>query len=131
MVAARTGDAALIRLFLARGARIEARDSLGFTPLLLAAEAGNVATVQALLAAGADPQAVDGNGRNALAIQKVKKTSRHRLTELEHPLKRIRGLLRCCRHPLLLCFPRCEVSGNSGFRAVEYRQTAPAPRTGG
>jgi ankyrin repeat protein len=53
-----------IRVLLAHGATLEARNHTGFTPLHHAAEAGSMKAVQALLAAGADPGAKNNAGRS-------------------------------------------------------------------
>ncbi len=64
--AAVKGNAPAIRLLLARGARIEARDTRGLTPLMAAARWGKTDGVAALLDGGARIGAVDQNGWNAL-----------------------------------------------------------------
>jgi ankyrin repeat protein len=64
--AAVKGNAPVIRLLLARGARIEARDTRGLTPLMAAARWGRIDGVAALLDGGARIGAVDQNGWNAL-----------------------------------------------------------------
>ena len=64
--AAVKGNPAAMRLLLARGAQIEARDTRGLTPLMAAARWGKMDGVAALLDSGARIGAVDQNGWNAL-----------------------------------------------------------------
>jgi ankyrin repeat protein len=61
--ASATGDAAEIERLVRAGAMLEARDSHGRTPLLVAAHLGHRAVARALLDAGANPQR---HGRAAL-----------------------------------------------------------------
>ncbi|ROO85414.1 hypothetical protein EDD29_2958 [Actinocorallia herbida] len=58
--AAAAGDARAVRVALADGAELEARDPAGRTALLLAATYDRVEAAEALVAAGADPDALDG-----------------------------------------------------------------------
>lgn len=64
--AARTGRITQLNSLLRQGAPINAPDSAGRTPLMLAVIHGQTAVVQRLLAAGANPALVDREGRNAL-----------------------------------------------------------------
>jgi hypothetical protein len=64
--AARAGDVARVKLLVASGADVSARDAQGRTPLLEAAQAGSVPVVTALVAAGADVNASDNNGLTPL-----------------------------------------------------------------
>ncbi len=57
--AAATGDVAAIRQLLDSGAAIEARDSKGATPLLVATRGNRVGAARALIEAGADVNAKD------------------------------------------------------------------------
>ncbi|MFJ1758310.1 ankyrin repeat domain-containing protein [Kitasatospora sp. NPDC088134] len=59
LTAAHRGDLAAARSALADGARLEARDERGRTPLLLAVLADAVPVAEFLVAAGADPDAQD------------------------------------------------------------------------
>lgn len=51
---------------IARGANLEARDDLGYTPLILSAFRGRTKSLQLLVEAGADVRAVDRKGNSAL-----------------------------------------------------------------
>jgi ankyrin repeat protein len=65
--AAAAGNAAALRLLLARGASIDMRDSAGTTPLMLASRAGSAAALEVLLPAGARGlDAADHAGNTAL-----------------------------------------------------------------
>ncbi|MBV9849495.1 MAG: ankyrin repeat domain-containing protein [Armatimonadetes bacterium] len=57
---------AMVRLLLATGANVNARDDHGVTPLMLAASNGHPEAVQLLVAHGADVNVRDGAGRSAL-----------------------------------------------------------------
>lgn len=61
--AALAGDLDVLKQRLAEGAPVNGKNSLGDTPLHLAAEAGHAALVRRLLSAGADPLAKDAAGR--------------------------------------------------------------------
>jgi ankyrin repeat protein len=62
------GHAAVVRLLLAGRADIEAGDSKGATPLMIAAAAGNAPLVKLLLQKGAKVDAVDTTGLSALEL---------------------------------------------------------------
>lgn len=64
--AARTGRITQLNSLLRQGAPLNAPDSAGRTPLMLAVIHGQTAVVQRLLAAGANPALLDREGRNAL-----------------------------------------------------------------
>ena len=66
--AANEGHTAYLRALLARGAQPDARDSQGFTPLMLAAQGGYVDSVRALLERGANLEALNYAGATAEAI---------------------------------------------------------------
>lgn len=55
-------DPARIRFLAAQGADLDARDSMGATPLTIAAGARDSVTVELLLELGADANALDGSG---------------------------------------------------------------------
>lgn len=59
-----------VRILLAGGANVNARDQFGMTPLMCATYSANLELVNLLLAAGADPYAESEFGRNALGIAK-------------------------------------------------------------
>jgi len=61
-----TGDSALLRLALGRGADLSARDGHGDTALHIAAYRGNAAAVEALLEHGAKPDTPDDDGATPL-----------------------------------------------------------------
>lgn len=60
------GYAAIARLLLEKGARPEARDEAGRTPLILAAGHGETGVVKLLLERGVNIEAADGEGATAL-----------------------------------------------------------------
>lgn len=64
--AARTGDLQQLERLLQQGAPVNAADSAGRTPLILAVMQGHTAVVQRLLAAGANTALIDKDGLNAL-----------------------------------------------------------------
>ena len=57
-----------VRLHIRRGDDLDARDSAGLTPLMLAASRNKANVCRLLLAAGVNSDLVDPSGRNALAI---------------------------------------------------------------
>ncbi|MFC8713043.1 ankyrin repeat domain-containing protein [Streptomyces sp. NPDC057197] len=69
--AARRGDTAAVRAALDVGARLEARDEDGRTPLLRAALADRVAAAEALVGAGADVNAQDARQDSAWLVTGV------------------------------------------------------------
>jgi len=66
-LAAISGVEAAITFHILRGDDLDARDSSGSTPLILAASKKNSGAVRLLLDAGANPALVDSKGMNALA----------------------------------------------------------------
>ena len=66
--AATGGNAAIVKLLLANGARLEARSPNGSTPLMMAARYGNEEAVDALLAAGGDRTLKNDLGMDASAF---------------------------------------------------------------
>jgi len=66
MAAAHVGALEPLRLLLAAGAPVEAKESHGFTALMIACNAGRVDCVNLLLEAGADVHAADGEGSTPL-----------------------------------------------------------------
>lgn len=62
-----SGPPALVLTHLRRGADVNARDSAGTTPLMLAMARGRADICQLLLDEGADPRLVDQAGRSALS----------------------------------------------------------------
>jgi len=60
------GDLAEVQRLLKAGANVDAKSSLGFTPLMRASERGNVEIARALLQAGADCDVARDNGSTAL-----------------------------------------------------------------
>jgi ankyrin repeat protein len=59
LAAAERGDAQAVRLVLARGAKVDARDARGRTALLVATHGNHIEAARALIAAGADVNAKD------------------------------------------------------------------------
>ena len=66
--AATGGSAAIVKLLLSNGARLEARSPNGSTPLMMAARYGNEEAVDALLAAGGDRTLKNDLGMDASAF---------------------------------------------------------------
>ena len=62
------GVESAVRIHIDRGDNLNARDSNGFTPLMLAALKNRAGTCRLLLKAGADPNLVNFNGEDALVI---------------------------------------------------------------
>jgi len=69
--AARDGDAAAIRRLAAEGAKVDARDGRGRTPLHVAAHLKRHDAMRALVAAGADPNALEADRYDAVTIAAV------------------------------------------------------------
>jgi ankyrin repeat protein len=61
-------DAEVVALLLARGADVNARQQVGYTPLMGAAGAGREDLVDLLLAHGADPSLVAEDGKTAASV---------------------------------------------------------------
>jgi ankyrin repeat protein len=64
--AAKKGNLVMVTLLYQQGSNIEARDSKGRTPMIMAAEYGNSTIITYLLNSGADIDAQDKDGWNAL-----------------------------------------------------------------
>ena len=62
-----------VKIHIRRGDDLNARDSSGMTPLMLAASKNKASVCSLLLAGGADPELLDGQGRDALAIARASK----------------------------------------------------------
>ncbi len=69
--AASRGDVAEIARLAAAGAKVEARDGNGRTPLIVAAFASQREAMRALVVAGADPNAQDGDRYDIVTIAAV------------------------------------------------------------
>ena len=54
------------RALITAGADVDAKNGVGFTPLIVAARNGRNDFVSLLLENGADPEAVDNDGRSAM-----------------------------------------------------------------
>lgn len=67
-----SGDLALIRTLIERGANVNARQARGFTPLHEAAFSGRRDIAELLLARGADPGATNDDGKTALDVAREK-----------------------------------------------------------
>jgi len=63
--------ATLVRILIAKGAKVNDHDVLGETPLMLATSCGCLDAVRALVKAGADVNARSGQGQTALLIAKA------------------------------------------------------------
>jgi len=68
--ACRTGKDESVKLLLARGAKVDAKNDKGATALLVAAASGSVEKIRALVEAKADLSAKDNSGRSALDYAK-------------------------------------------------------------
>ena len=66
IAAATNGDAAGVQQLLQKGANIEAKDNLGWTPLIWAAYQGHTEVVNLLLEKGANLEAKGNKGQTAL-----------------------------------------------------------------
>lgn len=66
MMASGSGNPSAVRLLIARGGSVNAKNKHGYTALMVAAGGGHVDVVRALLAEGADVNAKDNNGYTAL-----------------------------------------------------------------
>jgi len=64
--AATTSNLGVVQLLLSNHPEVEARDSLGWTPLIIAAAAGQTEIVTALLDAGAKVDSTNDKGQTAL-----------------------------------------------------------------
>ena len=64
--AARRGDVAMLREFIAARYDLETRDAKGYTALILSAYHGHADAVRLLIASGANPCAADQRGNTAL-----------------------------------------------------------------
>jgi ankyrin repeat protein len=69
--AAAAGDFASARSLLDAGARVDAVNDAGYTPLMLAAECNHARVVRLLLERGADPQARTLRGETALDLARA------------------------------------------------------------
>ena len=69
--AAAGGDADCVRLLVAAGADVDARQQGGFVPLHAAAQNGDEAALETLLAAGADPSVATEDGRTAADLARA------------------------------------------------------------
>lgn len=79
LYAATGADPQMVRLLLAAGADLNARNPAGSTPLIMAARFGSDDVVMALLAAGADPRVTNPGGQDAAAAARW--AGRERLAE--------------------------------------------------
>ena len=68
MYAAQFNHNDVLTALIAAGADVNAKDNLGWTPLIRAAVGGNAEGTRALLAAGADKSVTDFFGRTALQV---------------------------------------------------------------
>mmetsp|Transcript_11638 Transcript_11638/g.32711 ORF Transcript_11638/g.32711 Transcript_11638/m.32711 type:complete len:144 (+) Transcript_11638:29-460(+) len=96
-----SGDLEEVKLFLERGADVNASNWSGWTPLLRAAVKGNVKVVKLLVASGADLEAKDSAGETSLMLA----TSRRHVQVVEFLLRRGASI---------------ETKSNSGLTAVEF-----------
>ncbi len=67
-MAVMAGVETAVRLHIQRGDDLDARDAMGFTPLMLAAAKGHAAVCKLLIDAGVDLKVTDPSGRSALAL---------------------------------------------------------------
>jgi ankyrin repeat protein len=68
MYAAQFNHNDILKALITAGADVNAKDNLGWTPLIRAAVGGNAEGVTALLGAGADKNVTDFFGRSALQV---------------------------------------------------------------
>src|SRR5262245_45862829 len=66
MLASRKRSPDIVRALLAKGADVNARNSIGVTSLMIAADSGDASIVEMLLASGAEVNAASDTGRTAL-----------------------------------------------------------------
>ena len=66
--AVQAGQSGAVKLLIAKGASVNARDGQGYTALMWTAHAGSTASAQALLAAKADASVVGKDGLTARDI---------------------------------------------------------------
>ena len=71
LAAAARGDAAEIERLVARGAKVDARDGYGRTPLHVAAYGGHADAMRALVKAGANPNALEHDRYDIVTIAAV------------------------------------------------------------
>ena len=87
-------DAAVLRLLLAKGAKVDLTNDAGESALMWAANAGYPLGVQVLLKAGSDPQRKDQSGHNALFYAEkqrdTRKFDKEAYTEAASILKQVR-----------------------------------------
>lgn len=92
-IAAQNNDLPLLKLLLARGAKIDARGVYNYTALIRAASRANVEVVSVLLEAGADPNLCDTLFRET-ALHKATRSTNRRLPEPDEITERRRKIAR-------------------------------------
>lgn len=115
-----------VRLHIRRGDDLDARDSAGLTPLMLAASRNKGGLCSLLLAAGADVTLIDPSGRDALAIATAARAAKA-MAAIQPYVPFDQG----CRGPEVIRQDEVSASERVGtYAAAEGRETESDARDG-